>query len=671
MYHRTPRPHLHLMMRALLILCCQVISAVAHADSPLRLDATVTSLRPGLHLDLLEDSTSGQTLEDVRRAYQEGRFQRSQKDTPAFGFTPSAWWARLSVHHAQTDAPHPWFLELAYPPMQHIDVYLIDEQGQTVHQQGGTALPLSQRPVDHPTHVFPLSLAPDRTYEVYVRVAGQNSLSLPLTLYSSREFTREGSRKLYILGLYVGLICGLIAYNYFLYLTVREKPYLYYVVYLISFLLFAMSQAGLAQQMLFPEWPGMAQPLIPAMLLLALASGLDFSMTFLNEDGIRTRFRDIFSRCSLALYVMSPLSVVLPYRLSMVSTSVIGILVCFVMVGIAIRAVTRGSRPARFYLSAWALFFASILLYALRATGLISANSITQYSMYAGSAAEAVLFSIALAARMRDLREENRATKSHVQKQERMASLGLLSAGVAHEINNPNNFIGISAGNADAKLQEFRRFVDDLLEADTDSEIREGFQQRFHALEGQLALIREGSQRITGIVRSMRSASRDDSQGQKTRFDPVDGLRTTLELVRPSWKHVAHFESAGLVSGPLVEGYPSRLNQVFTNLLVNACHAIEEKQSLAGSRDTGTIVLSSRHDDGHLRITVRDNGCGMTEEVKKRLFEPFFTTKGTDRGTGLGMSLCRTILEEHGGTMQVESTPGAGSTMTLILPVSA
>jgi len=145
-------------------------------------------------------------------------------------------------------------------------------------------------------------------------------------------------------------------------------------------------------------------------------------------------------------------------------------------------------------------------------------------------------------------------------------------------------------------------------------------------------------------------------------------LRSTLVLVRPSFKEKIAFVDA-LTEHGAVLGKPSQLNQVFVNLLVNAAHAIEARQAEEPSH-RGEIRLATSVRQGALVIEIGDNGCGMTTEVKNRLFEPFFTTKGHAKGTGLGMSICRTILDQHRVRLQVQSSPGVGTLMELIFPSS-
>ena len=157
----------------------------------------------------------------------------------------------------------------------------------------------------------------------------------------------------------------------------------------------------------------------------------------------------------------------------------------------------------------------------------------------------------------------------------------------------------------------------------------------------------------------------------------MESLLSTLELIKPSFKTVATFDTAGLSAGHTVRGFASQLNQVFTNLIVNGCHAIEEKQAATGRREPGDILADGAAaadgdpvSGGELTLHVRDSGCGMSDAVKARLFQPFFTTKGAERGTGLGLGICRSIVSEHGGRLEVSSEEGIGTTFRVVLPLA-
>jgi two-component system NtrC family sensor kinase len=274
---------------------------------------------------------------------------------------------------------------------------------------------------------------------------------------------------------------------------------------------------------------------------------------------------------------------------------------------------------------------------------------------------------LSLAVSQRALEQRNqqlKAAQQHIMQHEKMAALGMLSAGVAHEINNPNNFLRMSAQSIRSRLRELEQFVDGLLD-ESDGDVGEEFSRRFQSLREDTDLVLEGSQRINEIVSGMRKVTRGSNAGSET-FDPVAGLNVTLVLVKPSYKTVARFVVELDETAPVL-GTASQINQVFTNILVNAGQAIESRVAEEGG--VGEISIKSERADDMLLISVTDDGGGMTDDVRAQIFEPFFTTKTGERGTGLGMSICKNLIEQHGGRIQIESVAGCGTTVRVYLPI--
>lgn len=274
---------------------------------------------------------------------------------------------------------------------------------------------------------------------------------------------------------------------------------------------------------------------------------------------------------------------------------------------------------------------------------------------------------LSLATSQRALEQRNqqlKAAQQHIMQHEKMAALGMLSAGVAHEINNPNNFLRMSAQSVRSRLRDFEQFLEGLVD-DEEDDMRKEFARRFKTLREDVDLVLEGSQRINEIVSGMRKVTRAGNAEGET-FDPVAGLAITLTLVKPSYKTVARFIVDTPVTAPVM-GVSSQINQVFTNILVNAGQAIETRVEAEGG--IGEIRVISELVDNMLVISISDDGCGMSEDVMSHIFEPFFTTKSGDRGTGLGMSICKNLVEQHGGRVQIESAAGSGTTVRVSLPV--
>ena len=259
-----------------------------------------------------------------------------------------------------------------------------------------------------------------------------------------------------------------------------------------------------------------------------------------------------------------------------------------------------------------------------------------------------------LQAAYRELRE----TQTQLVQSEKMASLGNLVAGIAHEINNP---VGAIRSMHDTLSRAVER-----LKALLGTEAPKAFQENqevqgvLQIIEDASRVIENGSRRVTGIVRSLRSFARLDEAEMK-RVDIHEGIEDTLTLIQHDLKNrIRVVKNYGRV--PPIVCYPSRLNQVFLNLLVNARQAI---------REAGEITITTLQRDGKVHISIRDTGVGIPEEHLWKVFDPGFTTKGVGVGTGLGLSICYRIVQDHKGEILVESKVGEGTTFTVILPAVA
>ncbi len=268
--------------------------------------------------------------------------------------------------------------------------------------------------------------------------------------------------------------------------------------------------------------------------------------------------------------------------------------------------------------------------------------------------------------KVRERTQELVDTQQQLVLKEKLASTSVLTAGIAHEINNPVNFIHGGAQNIESMLKEFQDFMLELLEEDADPELSGEFARRFLSMHQQLRLVMEGSGRIRDIVQNLRVITHLD-QNELTAVDIMDGLEKSLEIVNVRQGGAIVFECHA-DTRPRVSGYGAEINQLFMNLLVNACQAITDRQA-TGDPAPGFVRVNAHEIDSRLRITIADNGCGMAPEVMGRAFDPFFTTREVGSGTGLGLSIAQAIIHKHDGVISLQSTPGKGTVVTLDLPV--
>jgi signal transduction histidine kinase len=258
---------------------------------------------------------------------------------------------------------------------------------------------------------------------------------------------------------------------------------------------------------------------------------------------------------------------------------------------------------------------------------------------------------------------------------EKMASLGQLSAGVAHEINNPMAFVtsnlrtlaqyarSINAvAEACRGLQEAARGHADPAVADAAEKMEAAVRDRkfgslLEDLDGLIAESLDGAQRVNEIVQSLKSIARTDDKA----LEPTDVNRCLEEALKLAWNEIKYKCAVQKSFGalPAVQGHSGQLKQVFINLLVNAAQAVPEK---------GTISIRTSADKGKIRVEIEDDGTGIPEENLPKVFTPFFTTKPVGQGTGLGLPISYGIIRNHQGEMEVRSKAGQGTTFTITLP---
>ena len=253
---------------------------------------------------------------------------------------------------------------------------------------------------------------------------------------------------------------------------------------------------------------------------------------------------------------------------------------------------------------------------------------------------------------------------------EKMASLGQLTAGIAHEINNPINFVS-------ANIKPLRDDMADILKITNHYEkiIKEkGLEKEFleirqfkHEADIDLTMkevnnllkgIEDGAMRTAEIIKGLRNFSRIDQNVFK-KANLNDCLESTLTLLHSSYKNRIEIEKQyGDI--PEVDCFPGQINQVLMNILSNAIQAIQGE---------GRIFIKSWQANDKIKISIKDTGVGMTEDIRKKIFDPFFTTKDVGKGTGLGLSISYSIIQKHNGEIQVFSKPGAGTEFLITIPI--
>jgi two-component system, NtrC family, sensor kinase len=522
-----------------------------------------------------------------------------------------------------------------------------------------------------------------------------------------------------LFGLLTGVFLGLFFYNFFLYLSVKDKIYLVYVLHTILVWFAQASILGFTQVLLWPEWDWMNSRSIVIFSSLVSIVGIWFLRVFLSTEHYVPKldkgFIYIYIVYAFILSNAFVFSITISYQVLLVTQSIVVLFVLFVAASVQ----KRGFRPARYYLLAWSVFMIGIFIFVFSEMGIIPTNSFTAYIMPLGSALEVVLLSFALADKINILKKEKedeqaeklaalkenetlireqnniledkvrirtdelelalrnlQNTQSQLVSQEKMASLGQLTAGIAHEINNPINFVS-------SNITPLKRDIKDIMEivefyrSRGLSEFSPETKKEAKELEEELELdyvldevdqllkgMDDGARRTVEIVKGLRIFSRVDEQDVK-KVDLHDGINSTIILLNSTMPSKIRIERE-FGELPMVECLAGKINQVFMNIINNAVHALADH--IETIKDPKISIRTSATLD-HIRIEIEDNGLGMPKHVKDKIFEPFFTTKAVGRGTGLGLSIVYSIIENHKGTLEVETEEGQGTTFIITLPI--
>lgn len=268
--------------------------------------------------------------------------------------------------------------------------------------------------------------------------------------------------------------------------------------------------------------------------------------------------------------------------------------------------------------------------------------------------------------------ENLKSSQNQLIQTEKMASLGVLAAGVAHEINNPIGYITSNFDSLKIGIEDIQEFINEMqttINSDLSlEEIKSTWEKSIQKYDLIFLLedfsdlsneTSEGLERVKQIVADLRTFSREDT-AEKVIVDINDTLRAAINILENQTKYHAKI-TTDYSDIPKILGFSGKLNQVFTNLISNANQAVD---------DNGSINISTKITNKWIIISVADNGHGITDENLKQLFTPFFTTKPIGEGTGLGLSISHGIIKEHGGNILVSSQPEVGTTFTVQIPLS-
>ncbi|OEC33382.1 diguanylate cyclase (GGDEF) domain-containing protein [Pseudomonas cuatrocienegasensis] len=393
-----------LALGCLLGLLGALLTNPAQADT--RLDERTAAVPLYGHVDYLLDPRDEWALDDVLDASAPWRPSSERRDL-GFGYVSGPVWLRMRVvSHAQTT--HSWRLELDYASLDDVRLYDVGADG-VRESQGGDTLPYAQRSISHRTPVFEITLAPGERRTLYLRVSSQGSMTLSGSLMNLADFERHSQVSYIAHALYCGVLVALGLYNLLLFLALRERPYLNYVLFMIAFAFSVLSLNGLGAQYVWPQAVPWSNRILPISLTLAALLAMIFARSFLDTRQWLPRLDRVLIALSCAAALALLGTMLLPVQNALQTMSLTGLLVTLTLLISSFVCVGYKVPGARLFALAWMMLLSGAVLLALRNFALIPSNFMTLYAMQIGSGLEMILLSFALAARFNELKRQKEA----------------------------------------------------------------------------------------------------------------------------------------------------------------------------------------------------------------------------------------------------------------------
>jgi len=653
----------------------------------------------------------------------ESEWESILTEVPNFNVTKKAVWLKFTLVNNQHQTEY--IIDVAQPQLEYVEFFTESDDGQFSSQKSGFFQRFAQREIPNQNYCFPISVPYGQQRVYYLKILSGGQIQVPVYIGTPEQTDLAHNGKDIFFGLFSGVLLAMLVYNLFIFVFSRERSYLLYVVYIGIVYATQANFQGYTIRFFWPDFPFLEYNATTILSCLAGISATLFFIDFVHLKEFAPKSLKWLYGFMVSYSVTIVLAVSGQPQAAYVLLQVNAFFLAILLLVLAVWLFRAGVRQALYFLVAWSVFLLGVCVFILKDFGVVPYNNFTYNIMSVGSALEAVFLSIALAERINVLKREKeesrtlafkamRENETIIKRQneileekvssrtielqrsnfdltkamtdlknaqiklvenEKMASLGQLVAGVAHELNNPINFISSNVSPLRRDITEYLELADMIAQADANTDANLLFAQLKVAqgniqneglkveIESLLRGIEEGAERSAEIVKGLRIFSRLDEQDLK-QANINDCVKSTSAILKTLLRNkVKLVKELGDIDP--IDCYPGKVNQVLMNIINNAYHAI---QATGKVYPEAVIQISTRQTNDEIVLSIKDNGIGMSEETKNRIFDPFFTTKEVGEGTGLGMSIVLGIIKDHKGRIEVNSSMGTGTEIVLFLP---
>lgn len=643
------------------LMCCSMVTS-----------AQVLVLREAGHIEVKgqmtywRDATGNLTLEDVRKI----SFKALPKNESLnLGFDRAAHWSRIEIQNESSRSD--WLLEVAYAPLDQIDFYIVGKDGSVIHKVSGDHFPIAQRDIRHRHPIFAFSVLPGESTVIFIRVETISSVQLPFSIWHREAFSHASYNLQLLNGFFYGAMLLMVLYQLFLFFSVRDKITFYYVLTLLTMMNVVSFFQGYTFLYFYPE-----RPFINDILAMITGPAFVVCSTLLTRAFLNLRkfskLLDSLLLGNMFLDLFVALLMTIFYRkISFQYHNYIIFLHCLLALSCAGYCLYKKYKPARYYLIAWFTLLVAAGIFTISSLGFMPGYLSTNYTgLMAGCILQMLFISFALGDRLNELTMENqRAKEAELRRgQEENERLEREVQLRVEEIETKSK-----------RLEEVNMVKDKLF-----SVVSHDIRGPLASLQLALSLIKSGTvsheefqelsvtlanrfNQTTEFIENLLQWATLQLKGETFEPVPIDLTKVvgeTVSLLGPDARKKEIHVQNNIQGSVNAFADLNMIRSVMRNLLTNAIKFTGQQ---------GTITLNTMRSDLYITVSVSDTGVGIPPSNRDNLFSlSSITTPGTkqEKGTGLGLLLCREFVEKNGGRIWFESEEGRGTTFYFSLPIN-
>ena len=590
------------------------------------------------------------TLEELLKRESNLRFTGLENANTNLGFTDRQFWVKFSLAN-HGEKPHQLFLETGRPITDVVELYQLDKDGTVLRQESGDLLPFEARPLQHRKIFFPIDLEPGKAYTFYIKFESDGEvINLPLNLFDAEALVGQSYFDQLIFGVFYGILLLAGVIYLFFYFGIREKSFLLYPGYVLSIILLHLSLDGYFFQYFTPDGGWFSRQ---AVLIFATLSAMAFGrygQIYLDVKSYSPGLHKSFNGLMLILVALLFFVLAVPagQKYSYPAVNLLGILILFHVISALVMGYVRGKKPDIFFSLGIACFFLGFTVFILNNFSVLPNTFLTEFSSKLGTGLEVMFLSLSMSNRIRLLKSEKERMQAVAlqQSEESNQIKSFFLSNISHELRTPlNAIIGLS-----------KTIKDSIPDA---------------AIKGDLEVIEYSSIGLLNAIDDILDYSKIEKKELKLENKPFDLHKVMKEVRSMTEKQVSDkglkFVYEEIMQMPqFVIGDRTRTRQILLNVLSNAIKFTQE-----GQVKLGITTESIGENRCRISFAIADTGVGIQAEKLDRIFESFIQEQIDDKrkfgGFGLGLCIVKALVDQYGGKLNLESTPGVGTTVSISL----